>query len=95
MAIQFGRSAYISVLEESTYGTLASGSYTDMRLVSCSLEKTIERARKTHLNQGSAGFVRSTFDAFNITGGNITGPLHYAGNAAIVTGKQDTKRISV
>lgn len=86
MAIQFGRSAYISVLEESTYGTLASGSYTDMRLISCSLQKTIERARKSHLNQGSAGFVRSTFDAFNITGGNITGPLHYAGNGAILKG---------
>jgi len=84
MAIQFGRSAYIGVLEESTYGTLASGSYTDMRLISCSLQKTIERARKTHLNQGSAGFVRSTFDAFNVTGGNITGPLHYAGNGAIL-----------
>lgn len=86
MAIQFGRSAYIGVLEESTYGTLASGSYTDMRLISCSLQKTIERARKTHLNQGSAGFVRSTFDAFNVTGGNITGPLHYAGNGAILKG---------
>jgi len=86
MAIQFGRSAYISVLEESTYGTLASGSYTDMRLISCSLQKTIERARKSHLNQGSAGFVRSTFDAFNVTGGNITGPLHYAGNGAILKG---------
>jgi len=86
MAIQFGRSAYIGVLEESTYGTLASGSFTDMRLISCSLQKTIERARKTHLNQGSAGFVRSTFDAFNVTGGNITGPLHYAGNGAILKG---------
>lgn len=84
MPIQFGRNAFISVLEESTYGTLASGSYTDMRLVSTSLQKTIERSRKTHLNQGSAGFVRSTFDAFNITGGNITGPLHYAGNGAIL-----------
>ena len=84
MAIQFGRSAYIGVAEESTYGSLASGSFTDMRLVSCSLQKTVERARKTHLNQGSAGFVRSTFDAFNVTGGNITGPLHYAGNGAIL-----------
>ena len=84
MAIQFGRSAYIGVAEESTYGTLSGGSFTDMRLVSCSLQKTVERARKTHLNQGSAGFVRSTFDAFNVTGGNITGPLHYAGNGAIL-----------
>ena len=73
MPIQFGRNAFISVLEETTYGTLATGSFTDMRLVSTSLQKTIERSRKTHLNQGSAGFVRSTFDAFNITGGNITG----------------------
>lgn len=86
MPIQFGRNSFISVLEESTYGTLASGSYTDMRLISCSLQKTIERSRKTHLNQGTAGFVKSTFDAFNITGGNITGPLHYAGNGAILLG---------
>ena len=86
MPIQFGRNAFISVLEETTYGTLATGSFTDMRLVSTSLQKTIERSRKTHLNQGSAGFVRSTFDAFNITGGNITGPLHYAGNGAILKG---------
>tara|TARA_Y100000114_G_scaffold142645_1_gene149420 strand:- start:947 stop:1927 length:981 start_codon:yes stop_codon:yes gene_type:complete len=84
MPVQFGRNAFISVLEETTYGTLASGSYTDMRLVSCSLGKTIERARKTHLNHGTAGFVRSTFDAFNVTGGNISGPLHYAGNGAIL-----------
>lgn len=86
MAIQFGRSAYIGVAEESTYGTLSGGSFTAMRLVSCSLQKTVERARKTHLNQGSAGFVRSTFDAFNVTGGNITGPLHYAGNGDILKG---------
>ena len=86
MPVNFGRNAYIGVAEESTYGTLASGSFTDMRLVSCSLAKTVERARKTHLNQGSAGFVRSTFDAFNVTGGNITGPLHYAGNGDILKG---------
>jgi hypothetical protein len=84
MAIQFGRNAFIQVAEESTYGTAAGSGYTDMRLVSCTLQKTIERARKTHLNQGDAGFVRSTFDAFNITGGNVSGPLHYAGNGDIL-----------
>ena len=77
MPVQFGRSAFISVSEETTYGTESGGSYTDMRLISSSLQKTIERARKTHLNHGTAGFVRSTFDGFNITGGNITGPFHY------------------
>ena len=84
MAIQFGRNAYIQTAEETTYGTASSGSYTAMRLISSSLQKTIERSRKTHLNQGNAGFVRSTFDAFNITGGNITAPLHYAGNGDIL-----------
>lgn len=84
MAVQFGRNSFISVAEESTYGTAAGSGYTDMRLISSSLQKTIERVRKTHLNQGDAGFVRSTFDAFNVTGGNITGPLHYAGNGDIL-----------
>ena len=86
MAVQFGRNAFVSVGEESTYGTAAASGYTDMRLISSSLQKTIERVRKTHLNQGNAGFVRSTFDAFNITGGNVTGPLHYAGNGDIFKG---------
>ena len=85
MPVQFGRNAYIGVAEETvSYGTISTGSFTAMRLISCSLGKTVERARKTHLNQGSAGFVRSTFDAFNVTGGNITGPLHYAGNGDIL-----------
>lgn len=84
MAIQFGRNSFIQTAEETTYGTASGGSYTAMRLISCSLQKTIERSRKTHLNQGDAGFVRSTFDAFNITGGNITAPLHYAGNGDIL-----------
>ena len=84
MSVKFGRNAFVSVGEESTYGTAAASGYTDMRLISTSLQKTIERARKTHLDQGSAGFVRSTFDSFNVTGGNVTGPLHYAGNGDIL-----------
>ena len=84
MAIQFGRNSYIQVKEESTYGTAETSGLTDMRLVSCTLQKTIERSKKTYLNHGEAGFVNSTFDAFNVTGGNITGPLHYAGNGDIL-----------
>ena len=86
MPVQFGRNAFISVAEETTYGSPSgtSSDYTDMRLISTTLQKTIERARKTNLNQGSAGFVRSTFDGFNVTGGNITIPLHYAGNGHIL-----------
>lgn len=83
MAIQFGRNSYIQTKQETTYGTAETSGLTAMRLISASLQKTIERSRKTHLNQGDAGFVRSTFDAFNVTGGNITGPLHYAGNGDI------------
>ena len=84
MSVKFGRNAFVKVGEESTYGTAAASGYTDMRLISTSLQKTIERARKTHLDQGTVGFVRSTFDSFNVTGGNITGPLHYAGNGDIL-----------
>ena len=84
MAIQFGRNSYIQVKEESTYGTKETSGLTDMRLISCTLQKTIERSKKTYLNHGEAGFVNSTFDAFNVTGGNITGPLHYAGNGDIL-----------
>lgn len=84
MPVQFGRNAFVSVAEESTYGTAAGSGYTDMRLISSTLQKSIERARKTHLNQGDAGFVRSTFDGFNITGGNITLPLNFAGNGDLL-----------
>ena len=84
MAIQFGRNAYIQTAAESTYGTAETSGLTDMRLISATLQKTIERSRKTYLNHGEAGFVNATFDAFNITGGNITGPLHYAGNGDIL-----------
>lgn len=97
MPVQFGRSAFISVSEETTYGTESGGTYTDMRLISSSLQKTIERARKTHLNHGTAGFVRSTFDGFNITGGNITGPFHYAGNGDLLKaalGDENTTGVS-
>ena len=80
MALQFGRGAFISVAVESSYGTVAPSGYTDMRLISSTLQKTVERSRKTHLNQGNAGFVIGTFEGFNVTGGNITGPLCYAGN---------------
>jgi hypothetical protein len=84
MPIQFGRNAYINTGAESTYGTAVTSSLTSMRLISTTLQKTIERSRKTYLNHGTAGFVNSTFDAFNVTGGNITGPLHYAGNGDIL-----------
>jgi hypothetical protein len=84
MPVQFGRNAYINTGAETTYGTAVTSSLTTMRLNSVSLQKTIERSKKTYLNHGEAGFVNSTFEAFNVTGGNITGPLHYAGNGDIL-----------
>ena len=80
MPIQFGRTAYIALNEESTYGT-ANGSPVGVnnRVFSVSMGRSQERERTTHLSQSSAAFAVNTFDGFEIAGGTIETPLTYKG----------------
>lgn len=80
MALQFGRTAYIAINEESSYGT-ANGSpfAVNNRVFSVSMARSQERERTTHLSQSSAAFAVNTFDGFEIAGGTIETPLTYKG----------------
>tara|TARA_R100000152_G_C6771101_1_gene197518 strand:- start:111 stop:1076 length:966 start_codon:yes stop_codon:yes gene_type:complete len=84
MALTFGRSAYIGINKESSYGTANGGSnQSDFavknRVFSVSLLRNQERERTTHLSQSSAAFAVNTFDGFEIAGGTIETPLTYKG----------------
>ena len=84
MALQFGRTAYIGLNEESTYGDPVGGSnQSDFavknRVFSVSMSRSQERERTTHLSQSSAAFAVNTFDGFEIAGGTIETPLTYKG----------------
>ena len=79
MALQFGRTAYIGLNEESTYGDPVGGSnQSDFavknRVFSVSMSRSQERERTTHLSQSSAAFAVNTFDGFEIAGGTIGSP---------------------
>tara|TARA_Y100001937_G_C7078702_1_gene311860 strand:+ start:256 stop:1200 length:945 start_codon:yes stop_codon:yes gene_type:complete len=80
MALQFGRSAYIALNEESTYGTANGSPFgVNNRVFSVSMARSQERERTTHLSQSSAAFAVNTFDGFEIAGGTIETPLTYKG----------------
>ena len=80
MALQFGRTAYIAINEESTYGTANGSPFgVNNRVFSVSMGRSQERERTTHLSQSSAAFAVNTFDGFEIAGGTIETPLTYKG----------------
>lgn len=80
MPLQFGRSAYIALNEESTYGTANGSPFgVNNRVFSVSMARNQERERTTHLSQSSAAFAVNTFDGFEIAGGTIETPLTYKG----------------
>ncbi|QDP45833.1 MAG: hypothetical protein Unbinned5179contig1004_25 [Prokaryotic dsDNA virus sp.] len=80
MALVFGRSAYIALNEESTYGTANGSPFgVNNRVFSVSMARNQERERTTHLSQSSAAFAVNTFDGFEIAGGTIETPLTYKG----------------
>ena len=84
MPLQFGRTAYIALNEESTWGTAVGGpSQSDFdvknRVFSVSMARSQERERTTHLSQSSAAFAVNTFDGFESAGGTIETPLTYKG----------------
>ena len=85
MSLQFGRGAFIKIGEESTYGTVASSTPVNSRLISASFQKTQEKERKTHLSQsGAGGFQNGHFEAFLNVGGNIDLPLLYEGSGILL-----------
>lgn len=80
MALQFGRTAYIALNEESTYGNANGSPFgVNNRVFSVSMARSQERERTTHLSQSSAAFAVNTFDGFEIAGGTIETPLTYKG----------------
>ncbi len=79
MPLQFGRTAYIALGEESTYGSPVSTTGINNRIFSVSMARKQERERTTHLSQSSAAFAVNTFDGFEIAGGSIEMPLVYKG----------------
>ena len=83
MALQFGRSAFIALGEESTYGTPVSTTV-ENRVFSVSMSRSQERERTTHLSQSSAAFAVNTFDGFEIAGGTIETPLTYKGLGMLI-----------
>ena len=80
MALVFGRTAYIALNEESTYGTANGSPFgVNNRVFSVSMARNQERERTTHLSQSGAAFAVNTFDGFEIAGGTIETPLTYKG----------------
>tara|TARA_R100000655_G_scaffold24339_1_gene48926 strand:+ start:758 stop:1699 length:942 start_codon:yes stop_codon:yes gene_type:complete len=80
MALQFGRTAYIALNEESSYGTANGSPFgVNNRVFSVSMARSQERERTTHLSQSAAAFAVNTFDGFEIAGGTIETPLTYKG----------------
>jgi len=85
MSLQFGRGAFIKLGEESTYGTVASSTPVNNRIISASFQKTQEKERKTHLSQsGAGGFQNGHFEAFLNVGGSIDLPLLYEGTGMLL-----------
>jgi len=78
MALVFGRSAYIALGEESTYGSPVATPVNN-RVFSVSMSRKQERERTTHLSQSSAAFAVNTFDGFEVSGGSVETPLTYKG----------------
>jgi len=83
MALQFGRTAFVALGEESTYGTPVSTTVNN-RVFSVSMGRSQERERTTHLSQSSAAFAVNTFDGFEIAGGTIETPLTYKGLGMLI-----------
>jgi hypothetical protein len=83
MPLEFGRSGFVKLGKETTYGTGVSGTVSN-RIVSASLAKTQERARKTYLSHSSAAFQSGHFDGFTIVGGTIDLPLLYDGSGMLL-----------
>ena len=83
MALQFGRTAFVALGEESTYGTPVSTTVNN-RVFSVSRGRSQERERTTHLSQSSAAFAVNTFDGFEIAGGTIETPLTYKGLGMLI-----------
>ena len=80
MPLQFGRTAYIALNEESSYGTANGSPFgVNNRVFSVSMARSQERERTTHLSQSAAAFAVNTFDGFEIAGGTIETPLTYKG----------------
>ncbi len=83
MSLQFGRSGFIKLGEESSYGVAASLTV-DSRIVSSSLAESQERVRKTFLSQSSAAFSQGHFDNFLVVGGSVELPLLYEGSGLLI-----------
>lgn len=83
MALQFGRTAFVALGEESAYGTPVSTTVNN-RVFSVSMGRSQERERTTHLSQSSAAFAVNTFDGFEIAGGTIETPLTYKGLGMLI-----------
>lgn len=85
MPLVFGRSAYIALNEESTYGTANGSPFgVNNRVFSVSMARSQERERTTHLSQSAAAFAVNTFDGFEIAGGSIETPLTYKGLGMLI-----------
>ena len=83
MPLQFGRSGFIKLGEESSYGSSASVTVSN-RIVSSSLAESQERSRKTFLSQSSAAFSVGHFDNFLMVGGSVELPLLYEGSGLLI-----------
>jgi hypothetical protein len=83
MPLQFGRSGFIKLGEESSYGSAASLTV-DNRIVSATLAESQERSRKTFLSQSSAAFSTGHFDNFLVVGGSVELPLLYEGSGLLI-----------
>ena len=83
MPLQFGRSGFIKLGEESSYGVAASLTV-DSRIVSSSLAESQERSRKSFLSQSGAAFSVGHFDNFLMVGGSVELPLLYEGSGLLI-----------
>lgn len=83
MPLEFGRSGFIQLGEESTYGVGVSVTVSN-RIVSASLAEAQERSRKTYLSQSAAAFSTGHFDNFLVVGGSVDLPLLYEGSGMIL-----------
>ncbi len=83
MPLQFGRSGFINLGEETSYGAAAPLTVTN-RIVSTTLAESQERSRKTFLTQSSAAFSTGHFDNFLVVGGSVELPLFYEGSGMLI-----------
>ena len=84
MAIQYGFNSFIRLDQESAWGSAVSSPGVSNRIISCTLQRTQERERKTHLSTPASGMLSGLFDGFENTGGNITMPIHYTGQGQLI-----------